>query len=132
MNRSLNQVFLIGELVREPEMRYTPSGRPVTTFLLAASRSWITADGEKREETQHIHIVAFGPLAEECSQQLEKGCAVFLEGRLQSRRWEDRQGVKHDSSEIHLLNIHRLSESNGAHSTVDSDLVNIDLDEISF
>jgi single-strand DNA-binding protein len=93
-------VLLIGNLGRDPEMRYTPSGRPVTTFSLASSRSWNTSDGERRTETEWFNIVAWGSLAEICNQFLTKGQQVYIEGRLQTRHWEDNDGVKHVSTEV--------------------------------
>jgi len=100
MSRGLNKVMIIGHLGRDPEMRYTPSGRPVTTFSVATSRSWNTSDGEKRSETEWFNIVAWGSLAEICNQYLLKGQQVFIEGRLQSRNWEDSEGKRHTSVEI--------------------------------
>jgi single-strand DNA-binding protein len=100
MSRGLNKVMLIGHLGREPEMRYTPSGRPVTSFSVATTRSWNSPDGERREETEWFNIVAWGNLAEICKQYLVKGQQVFIEGRLQTRRWDDKEGVKHTSVEI--------------------------------
>jgi single-strand DNA-binding protein len=100
MSRGLNRVLLIGHLGRDPEMRTTPSGRPVTTFSLATSRAWRSADGERHEETEWFNIVAWGSLAEICQEHLRKGQRVFVEGRLQSRRWDDAEGHKHQSVEI--------------------------------
>jgi len=100
MSRGLNKVMVIGHLGRDPEMRYTPSGRPVTTFTAAVSRSWNTADGERRTETEWFNIVAWGNLAEICKQYLHKGQQVYIEGRLQTRRWEDKEGQKHISVEV--------------------------------
>jgi single-strand DNA-binding protein len=100
MSRGLNKVMVIGHLGRDPEMRYTPSGRPVTTFTIAVSRSWNTADGERRTETEWFNIVAWGNLAEICKQYLYKGQQIYIEGRLQTRRWEDKEGQKHTSVEV--------------------------------
>ena len=100
MSRGLNKVMVIGHLGKDPEMRYTPSGRPVTTFTIAVSRSWNTADGERRTETEWFNIVAWGNLAEICKQYLYKGQQVYIEGRLQTRRWEDKEGQKHTSVEV--------------------------------
>ena len=100
MSRCLNKVMLIGNLGRDPEMRYTPSGRPVTTFTIATSRSWNTADGEKHAETEWFNIVTWGNLAEICKQYLTKGQLVYIEGRLQTRRWENKEGIKNISVEI--------------------------------
>ena len=100
MSRGLNKVQIIGHLGREPEMRYTPSGRPVTTFTVAVSRSWNTVDGERHNETEWFNVVAWGNLAEICKQYLTKGQQVYIEGRLQTRRWDDKEGVKHTSVEV--------------------------------
>jgi single-strand DNA-binding protein len=100
MSRGLNKVMLIGRLGRDPEMRYTPSGRPVTTFSLATSRTWNTSEGERRTETEWFNVVAWGSLAEICKQFLIKGQQVYVEGRLQTRHWEDTEGNKHSVTEI--------------------------------
>lgn len=99
MSRGLNKVMVIGHLGRDPEMRYTPSGRPVTNFNVATSRSWKTSDNERRTETEWFNIVAWGSLAEICNQYLAKGQQVYLEGRLQTRRWEE-DGVRRSTVEI--------------------------------
>lgn len=100
MSRGLNKVMIIGHVGREPEMRYTPSGRPVTTFTVATNRSWNSADGEHHSETEWFNVVTWGSLAEVCKQHLSKGLQVYIEGRLQSRRWEDAENVRHTSIEI--------------------------------
>lgn len=100
MSRGLNKVLIIGNLGRDPEMRYTPSGRPVTTFSVATSRSWKTSDGERKSETEWFNIVAWGSLAEICNQYLKKGQQVYIEGRLQTRRWEDDDGNKRSTTEV--------------------------------
>ena len=100
MSRGLNKVLIIGRLGRDPEMRYTPSGRPVTTFSVGTSRAWNTADGERRTETEWFNVVAWSNLAEICKQHLTKDKLVYIEGRLQTRHWEDQEGNKHSSTEI--------------------------------
>jgi single-strand DNA-binding protein len=100
MGRGLNKVMLIGNLGRDPEMRYTPSGKPVTSFSLAASRNWVSADGERHGETEWFNVVAWGNLAEICNQHLSKGQKVYVEGRLQTRSWEDENGQKHFRTEV--------------------------------
>ena len=100
MSRGLNKIMIIGRLGREPEMRYTPSGRPVTTFSVATSRNWTTSEGERRIETEWFNVVAWGNLAEICKQHLSKGQQVYIEGRLQTRHWDDQEGNKHTSIEI--------------------------------
>ncbi|MBP9676923.1 MAG: single-stranded DNA-binding protein [Anaerolineaceae bacterium] len=100
MGRDLNKVMIIGHLGRDPEMRYTPTGRPVTTFTVATNRLWNTADGERHSETEWFNVVAWGNLAEICKQYLSKGQQVYVEGRLQTRRWEDSEGVRRSNAEI--------------------------------
>jgi single-strand DNA-binding protein len=100
MSRGLNKVLIIGRLGRDPEMRYTPSGRPVTTFSVATSRTWNTSEGERRTETEWFNVVAWGSLAEICKEYLTKGQQVYIEGRLQTRHWDDAEGVKHTTTEI--------------------------------
>ena len=100
MNRGLNKVMIIGNLGHDPEMRYTPSGRPVTTFSVAASRSWNTADGERHTDTEWFNVVTWGNLAEICKQYLTKGQQVYVEGRLQTRSWEDKDGQKRYTTEL--------------------------------
>lgn len=100
MSRGLNKVQIIGHLGKDPEMRYTPSGKPVTTFTVAVSRTWNSADGERHNETEWFNVVAWGTLAEICKQYLVKGQQVYVEGRLQTRRWDDKEGAKHTSVEV--------------------------------
>ena len=85
---SLNKVFLIGNLTRDPELRYAPSGAPVATFGLAVNRRFVTQHGERKDEVCFVRVVVFGKQAESCSQHLNKGRLVFIEGRLQYRAWE--------------------------------------------
>src|SRR5215470_10425885 len=100
MGRGLNKVMIIGNLGRDPEMRYTPSGRPVTSFSVVTSRSWTSAEGERREETEWFNVVAWGNLAEICKSHLSKNQQVYIEGRLQTRGWEDETGKKHFRTEL--------------------------------
>ncbi|MCU0485297.1 MAG: single-stranded DNA-binding protein [Anaerolineales bacterium] len=121
MSRSLNKVMIIGRLGRDPEMRYTPSGRPVTTFTVATSRTWNTSDGERRVETEWFNIVAWGNLAEICKQYLNKGHQVYIEGRLQSRTWDDPEGNKHSSVEIVANEMIMLSERREAEASAENE-----------
>lgn len=100
MSRGLNKVMVIGNIGRDPEMRYTPSGKPVTSFSLASSRSWTAPDGERREETEWFNVVTWGNLAEICNQKLFKSQQVYVEGRLQTRSWEDDRGQRHFRTEV--------------------------------
>ena len=101
-NRSLNRVQLIGNLTRDPELRYTPNGTAVCTFGLATSRSWMTSEGERKEETQFHRIVAWNKLAELTGQILKKGQRVYVEGRLTYRTITDKQGNQKIITEIVL------------------------------
>ncbi len=98
--RSLNKVLLIGNLTRDPELRYTPQGTAVCTLGLATNRSWQTDTGEKREETEFHRLVAWNKLAELCSQLLFKGRKIFVEGRLQTRQWTGQDGTPRQTTEI--------------------------------
>ena len=98
--RGLNRVQIIGNLGRDPEMRYTPNGKPVTSFTVAVTRSWIKPEGERAEKTEWFNIVAWDRLAEICSQQLTKGSLVYAEGRLETRSWETENAQKHFRTEL--------------------------------
>lgn len=100
MARSLNRVQLIGNLTRDPELRYTPQGTAVCTFGLATNRTWTTDNGEKREDTEFHRIVAWNKLAELCSQLLGKGRKVFVEGRIANRSWTGQDGTQRNTTEI--------------------------------
>lgn len=99
-SRSLNKVQLIGNLTRDPELRYTPQGTAVCTFGLATNRSWTTDTGEKREETEFHRVVSWNKLAELCSQLLFKGRKTYVEGRLQTRTWTGQDGSQRQTTEI--------------------------------
>jgi len=98
--RSLNKVLLLGNLGRDPEVRYTASGRAVATFTIATSQRWKDQDGNDQERTEWHRVVAWGRLGEICGEYLSKGKQVFIEGRIQSRDWEDQDGVKRTTVEI--------------------------------
>ncbi|OGM02051.1 hypothetical protein A2115_02605 [Candidatus Woesebacteria bacterium GWA1_41_8] len=100
MARSLNKVELIGNLTRDPELRYTPQGTAVCTFGLATNRQWTTESGEKREEAEFHRIVTWNKLAEICSQLLTKGRKAYIEGRLQTRSWTGQDGAQRTATEI--------------------------------
>ena len=134
MTRSLNKVMIIGRLGRDPEMRYTPSGRPVTTFSVATSRSWNTSEGERRTETEWFNVVAWGNLAEICKQYLNKGQQVYVEGRLQTRYWDDAEGNKHSSTEIVANEMIMLGDrrDNNQHLEEEENFASADDDEFPF
>lgn len=97
---SLNKVMLIGNLTRDPELRYTPSGAAVCTFGIATNRYYVASDGQKKEETEFIKIVSWNKLAELCSQLLVKGRKVYVEGRMQTRSWETPDGQNRQTTEV--------------------------------
>lgn len=98
--RSLNKVQLIGNLTRDPELRYTPNGTAVCTFTIATNREWTVESGEKREEAEFTRVVSWNKLAELCSQLLSKGRKVFVEGRLQTRSWTSQDGTQRTATEV--------------------------------
>src|SRR5437867_435406 len=102
---SVNKVILIGRLGADPEVRYTPSGAPVANFRIATSESWNDKQGQRQERTEWHRIVAWGKLAELCGEYLSKGRQVFVEGRLQTRAWDDREGNKRYTTEIQAREI---------------------------
>lgn len=99
-SRCLNRVLLIGNLTRDPELRYTPSGMAVVSFGLATNRVWVTKQGERKEDAQFHRIVAWNKLAELCSQLLAKGRRIYVEGRIQYREITDSTGIRKQVSEI--------------------------------
>lgn len=113
MARSLNKVELIGNLTRDPELRYTPAGTAVCTFGLATNRQWVTESGEKKEDAEFHRIVAWNKLAELCAQLLAKGRKVYVEGRLQTRRWTGSDGAERVTTEI-VINDMIILDSRGA------------------
>jgi len=116
---SLNKVFLIGNLTRDPELRYIPSGSAVATFTVAVNRVFKSQAGEKKEQTSFIRVVVWGRRAEVCGEYLSKGSPVFVEGRLQSRDWETQDGQKRNTVEVVADNIQflRMGAKSGAAAT---------------
>lgn len=100
MSRSLNKATLIGNLTRDPELRFTPQGAAVCTFSVATNRQWTTESGEKKEDVEFHRIVAWNKLAELCAQLLAKGRKVYVEGRLQTRSWNAQDGAQRTTTEI--------------------------------
>jgi single-strand DNA-binding protein len=97
---SLNKCMIIGNLGRDPEMRYTSGGQAVTQFTVAVNRNYKNQAGEWQEETEWFRVVAWGPLAERTAEYLRKGRKVYVEGRLQTRQWDDREGQKRYTTEL--------------------------------
>jgi single-strand DNA-binding protein len=101
-NRSVNKVILLGNLTRDPELKYTPSGVPICTFGVATNRSWTTAEGQTKEETQYHRITAWNKVAELCGKLLTKGKKVYLEGRITYRNYTGKDGTARSITEIVL------------------------------
>ncbi len=110
----VNKVFLIGNLGRDPEVRSTPSGQPVASFSVATSRRWRDRDGNRQEQTEWHNVVCWGKLAEVAGQYLTKGKQVFVEGRLQTRSWDDKNsGEKRYKTEVICENFQMLGSRQG-------------------
>lgn len=114
MQHGLNKVMIIGQLERDPEMRYTPTGRPVASFSVATVYSWLSSEGVRHQETEWFNVVAWGDLARQCHDGLERGRSVYVEGRLKTRSWEDPTGKRHYRTEIVAKDVVLMDEP--AHS----------------
>jgi len=102
---SVNKAILIGRLGKDPELKYTQSGDPVANFSIATDESWKDRDGEKQQRTEWHNIVAWKKLAEICGQYLKKGQQVYIEGKIQTRKWEDKDGNTRYSTEVVANNL---------------------------
>ena len=105
---NLNKVLLIGNLTRDPELRYIPSGSAVATFTMAMNRVYKLQTGEKKEEVSFVRVVVWGRMAENCGEYLKKGSPVFVEGRLQSRSWDGPDGQKRNTLEVVAMSVQFL------------------------
>lgn len=112
MAKSLNKATIIGNLTRDPELKYTPQGHAVCTFSIATNRDWVS-NGEKHESVEFHNIVSWNKLAEICDQLLGKGDKTFIEGRLQTRSWEDDNGKKNYRTEIVIDEMILLNSKSG-------------------
>lgn len=108
MAANLNRVFLMGNLTRDPELRYVPSGTAVASFTIAANRFYNNAAGERKEEVCFVRVVVWGRRAELCGEYLSKGSPVFVEGRLRSRSWQTQDGQKRNTLEVVANNVQFL------------------------
>lgn len=122
MARSLNKVELIGNLTKDPELRYTPQGTAVCTFSIATNRQWTTDNGEKKEDVEFHRVVAWNKLAELCGQLLGKGRKVYVEGRLQTRKWTGQDGADHFMTEVIINDMIILDSRGGAGGNDFSDI----------
>jgi single-strand DNA-binding protein len=117
MASGLNKVLLIGRLGKDPEVRYTTTGGSVATFSIATNENWTDKNGQKQERTEWHRIVAWGKLGEICGQYLSKGREAFVEGRLQTREWTDKEGHKRYTTEIVASNVQFLGGASDKAST---------------
>ena len=111
---SVNKVILVGNLGRDPELRYIPSGQAVANFTLATNDRWRDKEGNNQERTEWHRIVVWGKSAENCAQFLQKGRSVYIEGRLQTREWEDKDGNKRQTTETIAQTVQFLGGRGGA------------------
>jgi single-strand DNA-binding protein len=111
---SVNRVILVGNLGRDPELRYIPSGQAVANFTLATNDRWRDKEGNNQERTEWHRIVVWGKSAENCAQYLQKGRSVYIEGRLQTREWEDKDGNKRQTTETIAQTVQFLGGGGGA------------------
>ena len=138
----MNKIIIIGNLGRDPEMRYTPNGQSVTSFSVASNRRYTTSTGEQKEETEWFNVSAFGRLGETCNQYLSKGQQVYLEGRLRSRSFEGRDGQMRHVNEVTLTDMQFLGQGPGAGredspydagaGVIDGGLAADDIDDLPF
>ena len=106
---NINRVFLAGNLTRDPEMRFTPSGTAVTNLRMAVNRQYTTKEGERKKEAAFVTVVAWGKQAQSCQEHLRKGSPVIVEGRLQSRSWETSENEKRSTLEVVAERVHFLT-----------------------
>jgi single-strand DNA-binding protein len=117
---SINKVILIGNLGRDPELRYTQSGSAVANFTLATNEKWRDKEGNNQERTEWHRIIVWGKTAEICSQYLEKGRSVYVEGKLQTNEWEDKEGIKRKTTEIIARDVQFIGSRAGGPAPVGS------------
>jgi single-strand DNA-binding protein len=110
---SVNKVILIGNLGRDPELRYTAGGQPVASFSVATNERWNDREGKPQERTEWHRIVVWGKQAENCANYLAKGRTVYIEGRLQTREWEDKEGQKRQTTEVVAQTVQFLGSREG-------------------
>ena len=119
---SLNKVFLIGNLTRDPELRYTPSGTAVADMSMAINRRYTTASGDKKEETCFVDVTLWARRAEVASQYLKKGSPVFVEGRLHLDKWENSEGQKRSKLKVIAENFQFMGSSTGGKDMAEGDM----------
>lgn len=112
-SKGLNKVMLIGRVDGDPELRHTPNGRAVATFTIVVPRSWVSGEGDRHEESEWFNIVAWNSLAEFAGDELRENQQVYIEGRLQTRRWQDSGGRRHFRTEVVAQELLALADSAG-------------------
>lgn len=117
---SVNKVILLGRLGQDPELKYTPGGSPVCNFSMATTESWTDKAGQKQEKTEWHRIVVWGKLAELCNQYLSKGRQAFVEGRLQTRTWDDKDGNKRYTTEIQAATVQFIGGATTSNNNIDT------------
>jgi single-strand DNA-binding protein len=125
--RNLNKVMLIGNLTKEPDVRYTPQGNAVASFVIATNREW-KVEGETKQVADFHNVVAWNKLAEICGQLLKKGTKVYVEGRLQTRNWEDTTGVKRYKTEVVVDDMIVLTPKAGESTGMDEEMPGMSTD----
>jgi single-strand DNA-binding protein len=108
---TFNKVFLVGNLTRDPELRYTPQGTAVVTLRIAVNRSYKDKSGQTQKDTCFVNIVVWGQMAEVCNQYLQKGRQIFVEGRLQSRSWQDSEGKNRSTLEVVAVRVQFMPQA---------------------
>lgn len=131
MSRGLNKVMIIGNVGRVPELRFTSTGKPVTSFSVAVSRRWTDSKGQRREETEWFNVVAWGNLAEICTDFLNKGSQVYVEGRLQTRHWDNDEGHRQYrtdvvANEVTILDRNHKNDRSTASTLVDEAILPVE------
>ena len=133
---SLNKITIIGNVGSEPEMRFTPSGKPVTSFSVATNWVYTTPEGERKQETEWFNVVTWNRLAEQCNQFLAKGRLVYAEGRIHTRSWEGQDAQQHSRSEVIANRVifleRRASAPLHEEKTEDSGDAELEPDDLSF
>lgn len=124
MTRSINKVQLLGNLTRDPELKYTPQGTAVCTFSIATNRQWKTESGDTKDEAEFHRIVAWDKLAEICANLLKKGSRALVEGRIQTRKWEDKDGNQKTTTEIVISEMLLLDNKGDSASSESFDIPN--------
>ncbi len=125
----LNKIMVIGNVGTDPEMRYTPNGNPVTSFRLASSRGYTSADGERKQDTEWFTIVAWNQLGEQCNQYLSKGRRAYVEGRIRSHSWEGQDGQTRFRNEIIADRVLFLDRPTSSTGSIEGDVAGLESPE---